>query len=213
MKRVWSGMIVGGLLGSVLVGGYFRASPAGEPLELIRQTVEAVLAVLRNPALQGPEHTAERRAKLRQAVGQRFGFADMAQRALGPHWWQRTPAERQEFVTLFGDLLEDTYIAKIERSTGEQHVRYTRETIDQDGYAAVDTDIVSPRGLHVEMDYRLLRRDGTWYVYDVVIDGSSLVNDYRTQFNAIILRESYAALVKGLKLKHAQEQAIAPPTG
>jgi phospholipid transport system substrate-binding protein len=163
--------------------------------------------------LQGPEHTAERRAKLRQIVFQCFGFAEMARRALGPHWWQRTPAERQEFVTLFSDLLEDSYLNKIESSTGEQQVQYSKETIDKDGYAEVDTDIVSKHGLHMEVDYRLLQRDGTWQVYDVMIDGVSLVNNYRTQFNNIIIRESYGALVKRLKLKHTQEQAIAPTQG
>ena len=107
-------------------------------------------------------YATERRAKLRQAVLQRFGFAAMARRALGLHWWQRTPAEWQAFVTLLSDLLEDAYLDKIERYTGEQHVQYTKETIDKDGYAQVDTDIVSKHGLHVEADYRLLQRDGTW---------------------------------------------------
>jgi phospholipid transport system substrate-binding protein len=206
-------MILGGFLGSLLVGRAVQAAPAGDPLEQVRQTVEAVLAVLRNPTLQGPEHATERRAKLRQTVFQRFGFAAMARRALGPHWWQRTPAERQEFVPLFSDLLEDAYLNKIESSTGEQEVRYTKETIDKDGYAEVDTDIVSKHGLHVEVDYRLLQRDGTWHVYAVVIDGVSLVNNDRTQFNNLIIRESYGALVKRLKLKHTQEQAIAPTHG
>jgi phospholipid transport system substrate-binding protein len=206
-------MVLGGFLGSLLVGRHVWAAPAGDPLEQIRQTVEAVLAVLRDPALQGPEHATARRAKLRQAVFQRFSFTEMARRDLGPHWRQRTPAERQEFVTLFSDLLEGAYIDKIERYTGEQHVQYTKETIDKDGYAQVDTDIVSKHGLHVEVDYRLLQRDGTWQVYDVVIDGVSLVNNYRTQFNTIIIRESYGALVKRLKLKHTQEQASAPTTG
>jgi phospholipid transport system substrate-binding protein len=120
---------------------------------------------------------------------------------------------RQEFVTLFSNLLEDAYIDKIERYTGEQDVRYTKETIDKDGYAAVDTEIVSNHGLQVEVAYRLLQRDGTWHVYDVVIEGVSLVNNYRIQFHSIIIRESYGALVKRLKLQHGQGQAIAPTTG
>jgi phospholipid transport system substrate-binding protein len=206
-------MVLGGFLGSLPVGRHVWAAPAGDPLEQIRQTVEAVLAVLRDPALQGPEHATERRAKLCQAVFQRFSFAAKARRALGPHWRQRTLAERQGFVTLLSDLLEEAYIDKIERYTGEQYVQYTKETIDKDGYAVVNTDIVSKHGLHGEVDYRLLQRDRTWHVYDVVIDGVSLVNNYRTQFNTIIIRESYGALVKRLKLKHTQEQAIAPTRG
>ena len=138
---------------------------------------------------------------------QRFGFEEMSQRALGQHWQKRTPAEKKEFANLFGELLERSYITKIESYTGEQKVLYTKETIDKD-YASVRTEIVVKRDANVEVVYQLLRRDGTWQVYDVVIEGVSLVNNYRTQFNNIISRESYEALVKKLKLKLEQEQAI-----
>jgi phospholipid transport system substrate-binding protein len=213
MRMAWRWMILGGLLGSSLVDRHVQAAPGGAPLEQIRQTVETVLTVLRDPALQGPAHVAERRLKLRQTILQRFGFAEMAQRALGPHWRQRTPAERQEFVTLFSDLLAYSYLDKIASYTGEQNVLYGKETIDLAGYAVVDTAIVSPYGMPVDVSYRLLRRDTAWQVYDVVIEGVSLVNNYRTQFNNIIIQESYSGLVKRLKLKHAQEQAITPTAG
>ena len=97
---------------------------------------------------------------------------------------------KKEFVTLFSDLLERSYITKIESYTGEQRVLYTKESIDKD-YASVRTEIVVQRDANVEVVYQLLRRDGNWQVYDVVIEGVSLVNNYRTQFNNIISRESY----------------------
>jgi phospholipid transport system substrate-binding protein len=167
---------------------------------------------LQDKSLQGEENTGKRRAKMRQAVFQRFGFEEMAQRALGQYWPKRTPAEKKEFVTLFSDLLERSYITKIESYTGEQQVLYTKESIDKD-HASVRTEIVVQRDANVEVVYQLLRRDGSWQVYDVVIEGVSLVNNYRTQFNNVISRESYEALVKKLKLKLEQEQAASPIKG
>jgi phospholipid transport system substrate-binding protein len=182
---------------------------AGEPLDKIRQTVDDVLAVLADETLKAPERTAERRAKMRQAVFQRFGFDEMAKRALAQHWQKRTPEERKEFVALFSDLLERSYVDKIENyGGGKQNVLYTKESIDKDGYAAVRSEIVNPRDQNVEVEYRLLQRDGNWEVYDVIIEGVSLVNNYRTQFNKIISESSYENLVKQMRLKLEQEKAV-----
>jgi phospholipid transport system substrate-binding protein len=178
----------------------------------VRETIDAVLVVLQDTSLQGPENTEKRREKMRQAVYQRFGFEEMAQRALGQYWPKRTPAEKKEFITLFSDLLERSYITKIEGYTGEQKVLYTKETIDKD-HASVRTEIVVKRDANVEVVYQLLQRNGTWQIYDIVIEGVSLVNNYRTQFYNIISRESYEALVKKLKLKLEQEQAASPIKG
>jgi phospholipid transport system substrate-binding protein len=182
---------------------------AGEPLEKIRQTVDDVVTILSDEALKAPERTEERRKKIRQAVFQRFGFDEMAQRALAQHWRKRTPEERQEFVAVFSDLLERSYIDKIESyGGGKQNILYTKETIDKDGYASVRSEIVNKRDMNVEVEYRLLQRDGNWAVYDVVIEGVSLVNNYRTQFNKIITESSYENLVKQMKLKLDQENSL-----
>ena len=209
MHMAYRWVVVGALLSSLLLVSAPSLAPAGEPQEKVRETVEAVLAVLQDKSLQGPENTEKRREKMRQAVFQRFGFEEMSQRALGPHWQKRTPAEKKEFTTLFGELLERSYINKIESYTGEQKVLYTKETIDKD-YASVRTEIVVKRDANVEVVYQLLRRDGNWQVYDVIIEGVSLVNNYRTQFNNIVSQESYDALVKKLKLKLEQERVASP---
>jgi phospholipid transport system substrate-binding protein len=201
-------MMAWATLGSLLLTGCVAVSWAGEPLDKIRQTVDAVLAVLADEALKAPERAQERRTKMRQAVLERFGFEEMARRALGRHWQKLTPPERKDFVTLFGDLLERAYIDKIESYGGSvKNVRYTKETIDQDGYASVRSEIVNPRDLNVDIEYRLLQRDRNWEVYDVVIEGVSLVNNYRTQFSKIIHESSYAALVKQMELKLEREKA------
>jgi phospholipid transport system substrate-binding protein len=197
------------LLGSLGLSGTIMRADAGEPLDKIRQTVDDVVTILADEALKAPERTEERRKKIRQAVFQRFSFDEMAQRALAQHWRKRTPAEQKEFVAVFSDLLERSYIDKIESyGGGKQNILYTKETIDKDGYASVRSEIVNKRDMNVEVEYRLLQRDGNWAVYDVVIEGVSLVNNYRTQFNKIILESSYENLVKQMKLKLDQEQSV-----
>jgi phospholipid transport system substrate-binding protein len=195
-------LIVGLLLGSLLLAGTAPESEAGEPLEKIRRTVNDVLAILSNDTLAAQE----RRDHIRQTVLQRFGFEEMAQRALGRHWRDRTAQQRQEFVELFTDLLERSYVARIETASGEQYkVQYLEEEIE-DGYATVHTEIVRARDLNTRVDYRLLYEGGDWKVYDVVIAGVSLVNNYRMQFNKFILEDSYADLVKRMRVKLQQEQ-------
>jgi phospholipid transport system substrate-binding protein len=211
MRAWWERMAVWMILCSLMLMGSAVISKAGEPLNKIRQTVNDVLSILADETLKAPEHAEERRAKVRQAVLQRFDFAEMARRALGRHWRKRTPEERQEFVTLFSDLLERSYIDKIESyGGGPQNIRYTKEVIDADGYATVRSEIVDKRDLNVEVEYRLLRRRGDWEVYDVVIEGVSLVNNYRTQFNKIIYEETFAGLMKKMRLKLEQEKAATP---
>jgi phospholipid transport system substrate-binding protein len=197
------------LLGSLGLSGTIMCAEAGEPLEKIRQTVDDVVTVLSDETLKAPERTEERRKKIRQAVFQRFGFDEMAQRALAQHWRKLTPEQRQEFVAVFSDLLERSYIDKIENyGGGKQDILYTKETIDKDGYASVRSEIVNKRDMNVEVEYRLLQRNGDWAVYDVVIEGVSLVNNYRTQFNKVITESSYENLVKQMKLKLDQEKSL-----
>jgi phospholipid transport system substrate-binding protein len=196
---------------SLLLAGRVTVGHAGEPQEKVRQTINDVMAILRDESLKAPERTEERRAKIRQAVTERFGFEEMAKRAMGRHWRTLTAEQQQEFVPLFSDLLENSYISKIESYVGTQEIEilYTKESIDKNGYALVRTEIVNKRDLNFEIEYRLLANKGNWEVYDIVIEGVSLVNNYRTQFNKIIRQESYEALVKKMQLKSAQLDAAA----
>lgn len=197
------------VVGIAVLGLLTGAVSAGEPLEKIRETVEDVLSVLADETLQAPERRALRRDKLRQAVYQRFGFEEMARRSLGRHWRDLSADQRQAFVALFSDLLERSYVGKIEGAGAGSEVTYPRETIDDEGFASVMTVITNPLGSQIEVEYRLLQRDGDtdWEVYDIVIEGVSLINNYRTQFNNIIHRTSYDGLVKQLRLKQEQEEA------
>ena len=197
------------VVGIVMLGLAAGIAAAGEPLEKIRETVDAVLAVLEDETLQAPEGRELRRQKLRQAVYQRFGFEEMARRALGRHWRDLSADQQQEFVGLFSDLLERSYVGRIESAGAGSKVEYTRETVDEDGFASVLSVITSRLDSQIEVEYRLLQRNGNtpWEVYDVVIEGVSLINNYRSQFNNIIHRTSYDGLVNQLRLKQEQEEA------
>jgi len=193
------------LVGSLLLASHVTRVQAGEPMDKVHQTVDEVVTILNNKALQ-PQ---ERRTQIRQAVLKRFGFEEMAQRSMGQHWRTLTPQQRQEFVGLFTDLLERSYTTRIENyRAGPQGVRYPKEDITGD-QAVVHTEIMNERDPQpATIDYHLLHKDGDWKAYDIVIEGVSLVNNYRTQFNTIMLKDSYAGLVKQMRTKLAQEQAV-----
>ena len=177
---------------------------AGEPLNLIKQTIDEVIDILKDEELKKPDKGADRRAELRRVIGERFDFEEMAKRSLALHWKKRTPEERQEFIPLFSDLLERSYVNKIESYTDEQ-ILYTDQTIDDD-YASVKTKIITKRNVEIPIEYRLLNKNNQWGVYDVVIEGVSLVNNYRNQFNKIIRKDSYEELVKRMKNKQEEEK-------
>jgi phospholipid transport system substrate-binding protein len=203
-RYIFRWVLVGSVF-SVLLASHVTRADAGEPLDKVRQTVDNVLTIVNNKALQ-PQ---ERHAQIRQAVLQRFGFEEMAQRAMGQHWRTLTPQQRQEFVELFTDLLERSYINRIANyKAGPQGIRYPKEDVTDD-HAVVHTEIMSERDPQpAKVDYHLLHKDSDWKAYDIVIEGVSLVNNYRTQFNTIILKDSYAGLVKQMRTKLAQEQAV-----
>ena len=176
---------------------------AGEPEEKIKQTTDKILSIVTNPALKNPAKEEERVRLIRSAVDERFDWEEMARRSLATHWAKRTPEERKEFVHLFADLLERTYLSKVEDYSGEK-VRYEGETIDGD-YAVVKVKIVTKKNKDIPVQYRLKKEGNDWFVYDVSIEGVSLVNNYRTQFNSIITQSSYENLVKLLKAKVAEK--------
>ena len=177
----------------------------------VKGTIEKVLEILRDPALKAPEKEEARRKKLKEAIAPRFDFSGMAKRSLGPHWRNRTPQEREEFVTLFADLLEQSYHKKLESYT-DQEILYTKEQVDEK-FGVVATKILSQKeNLDIPIEYKLLRQDAQWRVYDVVIEGVSLVSNYRSQFNRIIETSSYADLVRKMRIKQEAEALSTVPT-
>jgi phospholipid transport system substrate-binding protein len=191
---------LGGLL--VMVCLFFPAGlHAGVPTEQIRATVDQVLEILNNPTLKSKSAKEERRSRLRQVIYPRFDFAEMARRSLGPTWQRINPGEQQEFLKLFTQLLEDSYVSNIEAYNGEK-ILYGRERQDQ-GFAEVDTKIVTNKGEEFAVNYKLHERNGDWKVYDVVAENVSIVNNYRSQFSRLLAKSSFAELLDKIREKIA----------
>ena len=176
-----------------------HSASAGAPTDQLRGSVDGVLKTLSDPEMKKESKTAERRRLIRAAASEIFDFSEISRRSLAVHWQARTPAEREQFVALFGDLLEHSYISKIEAYSGERIV-YVGETVDGT-QAVVRTRIVSKQGTETPVDYRMLVDGGRWRAYDVSIEGVSLVANYRSQFNSIIQRSGYPDLVGKLKAR------------
>jgi phospholipid transport system substrate-binding protein len=179
----------------ILIGA--RVASAGSATDQLRPDIERVIAVLQDPALREDRRTAERRQAIRAATDGVFDWTEMARRSLGRHWAQRTEAEQREFVGLFRELLERAYLGKIEAYTGEKIV-YVGEVADG-GLATVRTKLITKRNQALPIDYRMAWQGDRWRVYDVVIEGVGLVNNYRSQFDGVIRTASYEELLKRLR--------------
>jgi phospholipid transport system substrate-binding protein len=176
--------------------GVASASPAQDQL---KQTIDSILDVLRNPELSGEDQKEERREALGKIVEERFDFKKMSQLSLAKHWKERTESERQEFVALFGRLLKDTYISKMEGYTDEK-VIFLKERIKKKK-AQIDTKIITPT-VEIPINYRMFtKKNNQWRVYDVVIEGVSLIGNYRSQFNQMLEKDSFEELMDKLKNK------------
>jgi phospholipid transport system substrate-binding protein len=177
---------------------------AGAPTDQLKAQIDRTVKILDDPELKKSGRQRDRRAAVRQVANEIFDFAETAKRSLARHWAARSQAEREEFVQLFGDLLERSYISKIELYGGEK-IKFVGETIEPDG-AIVRTRLVTRQDTEIPIDYRMHARGDKWLVYDVLIEGVSLISNYRTQFNKIITTSSYQELVR--KMKSKQEEFI-----
>jgi phospholipid transport system substrate-binding protein len=172
----------------------------------VKQTVDQVVSIVSDSNLKKPQNESKRRAALKKAISRIFDYGEMAKRSLGVHWKGRSSSEQKEFVSLFATLLENSYAGKIESYENEK-ILYEKEIIDGD-YAEVKSRVVTAKRDEYSLDYRFLKEGSRWMVYDVVIEGVSLVSNYRSQFNKIILNQGYGVLVKKLKTK--SEEIAAP---
>jgi len=205
---------MGSSLAALMLMASVVTTPATAPREMIQSAVARVVAILEGAepdrsdrAERGVPNTERARSEIRRIANDLFDFDEMAKRTLSRHWAARTRAEQAEFVALFTDLLERSYISKIEAYAGEK-IAYVGETVDG-GYALVRSKIISPRRRQdTSLNYRLVSRDGRWRVYDVLIDGVSFVSTYRGEFNRVISGSSYRALVDALRNKRLQVKTV-----
>lgn len=173
------------------------------PSDDVKKTVDEVVRIVASKEMKQNEQ--KRRQALKKTISQVFDYSEMAKRSLGKHWNQRTPDEKKRFAELFATLLENSYAGKIESYNNEKIV-YLKELIDGD-HAEVKSKVVTAKRDEFTLDYRMLNRSGKWMAYDVVIEGVSLVSNYRTQFNKIISNGGYVQLVKKLETKSDELKA------
>ncbi|OGW49027.1 MAG: organic solvent tolerance ABC transporter substrate-binding protein, partial [Nitrospirae bacterium RBG_19FT_COMBO_58_9] len=154
--------------------------------------------IIQDKELKQPGRAAERRQRLEQVVGDRFDYPEMSRRALGASWNTLSDKDKQEFVGLFQTLLTNSYSDKVETYSGEG-VQYLNERTEKE-FAEVRTKVLTGK-TEIPLDYRLLNKGVEGRVYDVVVDGVSLVSNYRGQFTKILRSSSYADLVDQLRKK------------
>lgn len=170
---------------------------AGVATEQIRDTVDRVVAVIQDPSFKAANKQTERRDRLRQVIGARFDFNEMAKRSLGSNWQRRTAEEQREFASLFTALLEKAYADQIEAFHGDKIV-FGRERLEQN-YAEVESKVITTKREEFTVNYKLIGADGDWKVYDVVFGDVSLINNYRSQFNRILSKGSFADLLHAMR--------------
>lgn len=189
------------VVAAALLTGWLAGAPAahaGAVTDQFKGDLERVLRVIEETSKNGADATRRREA-IRSASEPVFDWREMASRAMGLHWQPRSEAERAEFVELFRDLIQRSYITHVERYSGEP-VRFTGEKMDGD-LGVVNTRVITPQGQEVPIDYRLVNRDGRWRVYEVLVQGVSLISNFRTQFDKVIRTSGYGELVKRLREK------------
>jgi len=196
MRRALTNLTAALLLGLTAA----TAAQAMTPTETVKSRVdEAIQGLSQTPTSATPESAERRRVEIRRAADSLFDFTEMSRRALGRHWADRTPAERDEFVRLFTDLIARTYIGKIDRYAGEA-IAYIGERVEGDE-ASVRSQVVTAKGSQIPVEYRLHRSNENWTAYDVFIENVSMVGTYRSQFDRIIKTESFGDLLRRLREK------------
>jgi len=185
----------------VALGGTVEA---GVPTDQLRGATDRVLKVIQDPELKQPGKGEARRQQIRAIADEVFDWEETGKRALARHWQGRSPKEQQEFTALFAHLVEQSYIGRIEQYSGERVV-YAGETVDGD-QATVRTKLITKSNAEIPVDYRMQREGDRWRAYDVVIEGVSLVANYRSQFNRIIQQAGYGELVNKLRTKQEELQ-------
>ena len=196
----------------LLVAGAM-AAPVVSPRDVVQSAVSRVIIALQRADVDVPDASPnkrltheQRRVEIRRVATDLFDFDEISRRALSRYWASRSPEERAEFVRLFTDLLERSYIGRIEAYSGEKIV-YVGETVDGQ-FATVRSKVITRRNTETPLDYRLHLKDGRWKVYDILIDHVSFVSTYRSEFARIMQRESYAALLDRLRKQNIDAAAL-----
>jgi phospholipid transport system substrate-binding protein len=172
---------------------------AGIPLDTVKTNVNGVIEAMRDPKLKGESGKKVKEQRIVAAADKMFDFVELSKRTLGLNWNKFTPEQRKEFVELFKTILKDAYVDKITAYTDEQ-VNFTKETPLSENTVEVQS-VVATKSAQVPIYYRVIKKDNNWKVYDVVIEGVSLISNYRTQFREILGNNPPETLLETLRKK------------
>lgn len=183
----------------ILILMFSTAAIAGEATDRIKAVTDKLIEIVTDHKLDPPNMAEKRARMIRDAVDSVFDWSEFSKRAMGRYWNNLSNAQKKEFVNLFGQLLERTYMEKTRHYSGEKMI-FTGEDTDNK-YGTVDASVTTKNGANVPIKYRVIKENGKWWVYDVSVEGISLVHNYKVQFNNILSRSSYDELLRRLKAK------------
>ena len=175
------------------------SASAGAPLETVKGHVNKVLDVLRDPSLKAESARKVKKEKIQAIAEKMFDFAELSKRTLAQNWSKFDPGQQKEFISLYTTLLRDTYINKIMGYTDEKIVFNNEVELTENTFEVRST--VQSKAGNVPIYYRVILKDGSWKVYDVVIEGVSLINNYRSQFREILANNPPESLLETLRKK------------
>jgi phospholipid transport system substrate-binding protein len=170
------------------------ATADASPTDSIRGSVDSILTLLQDKEISNDV----RREKIGEVISERFDFRAMSQRTLATNWKSTSKEQRQEFVQLFSKLIENTYIGRVEAYTDEK-IDYPGEKIK--GKKAVVETLILTDNADIPVNYKVYQKDGKWWVYDVIIEGISLISNYRSSYQEIVKKEGFDGLIAKMKAK------------
>jgi len=175
------------------------SSFSGQPTEAVKGNLDKVLDVLRDPSLKAESAKKAKKDKIRDISQEMFDFTELSKRSLGKNWSKFNPDQQKEFVGLYKSLLEDAYADKIMLYTDVKIV-FSKEVALTEKTVEVQSTVLRKSG-EIPIYYRVIMKDGVWRVYDVVIEGISLTNNYRSQFKEILVNKPPESLLETLRKK------------
>jgi phospholipid transport system substrate-binding protein len=189
-----------GMMTLLVLTGWTSLSAAVSPMEALKIPIENVLSLLKDPKYKDPDQRQQQRDKIFAITRKLFDYTEMSKRTLARNWKSFSPQEQLQFVDVFADHLSNSYMDKIQGEYKGETVVFLGQEMVADGKALVTTKVQRQSG-DISVDYSMMLVDNQWRVYDVNIEGVSLIKNYRTQFDQILVKESPAQLIERLKKK------------
>jgi len=205
MKRLTAAAVLGLVLTFGLLAGAGPVRAQQGPMAELKTTADKILAIIVDESISGPGAMKKKLDMAWKIIQDYFADEEMSRRTMAKHWQPLKPEQKKEFIYLYSELLRRSYVSKLELFEG-QEISYEKERLEGD-FAKVETSL-KYHGERIPLGYSLIKMDGKWKIYDMVIDGVSLIANYRRQFNKIIIKEGYEGLVNRLKNKLAEEKAL-----